>query len=127
MMLHVQGRVSAEQIRERLRVVRLYLALTRTIYELAFPQAAGSFGAEVETLLVALCVFIGDAEGRPMSASKIAIQAGLPRASVYRRLERLTRLKKIVRVGRSYHYAENALTPDENGRLRRILAKFAEK
>jgi hypothetical protein len=127
MMLHVQGRFSAEQIRERLKIVRLYLALTRAISELAFPQAANSFGAEIETLLVMLCVFIGDAEGRPMTASKIAIQAGLPRASVYRRLERLTRLKKVVRVGRNYHYAENALTPDENGRLRKILARFAEK
>jgi IclR helix-turn-helix domain len=127
MMLHRQSRVTAEQIRERLKVVRLYLALTRTIHELAFPKTADSFGAEIETLLVTVCVFIGDAEGRPMTASKIAIQAGLPRASVYRRLERLTKLKKIVRVGRTYHFAENALTPDENGRLRKILAKFVDK
>lgn len=127
MMLHVQSRFSTEQICERLKMARLYLALTRAISELVFPQTASSFGAEIETLLVMLCVFIGDAEGQPMNASKIATQAGLPRASVYRRLERLTRLKKVVRVGRNYHCAENALTPDENGRLRKILARFAEK
>jgi hypothetical protein len=123
--LHAR-RASADQIRERLRIARLYVAMTRTLHEVTFPQSGSGYGAELESLLVALCVFIGDAEGRPMSASNIAIHAGLPRASVYRRLERLTKQKKIVRVGRSYHYGESAGGSDDYERLRRLLDNFAE-
>src|SRR5262245_54782625 len=116
-MSNLHGRAPAEQIRERLKIARLYVAMTRTLHEVTFPQSGNGYGAELESLLVALCVFIGDAEGRPMSASKIALHAGLPRASVYRRLERLTKLKKIVRVGRSYHCSESAVASDDYGRL----------
>jgi hypothetical protein len=121
--LHVR-RAPADQIRERLSIARLYVAMTRTLHEVTFPQSESGYGAELESLLVALCVFIGDAEGRPMSASKIAIYAGLPRASVYRRLERLAKQKKIIRVGRAYHCAESAGSSDDYGRLRRLLDNF---
>jgi hypothetical protein len=120
-------RVPPEQLRQRLKVARMYVNLTRTMHQLAFPKSKKGFGAELETMLVLMCVFIGDAEGRPMSASKIASFAGLPRATVYRRLEHLIRQKKIVRVGNAYHYAKDAVSPDPRGQLHRLIDNFSEK
>jgi hypothetical protein len=119
-----QTHVPAERLRERLRLARLYILLTRTFHEMAFPHTAKSYGSNIEALLVLVCVFIGDAEGRPTTVTKIASHAGLPRATVYRRLEQLCAIKKITRVGRSYYLASGAAHPDDHGRLSKILEGF---
>ena len=118
---HPQSHVPPERLRERLKLARLYVLLTQTFYEMAFPKRARNFGANTELLLVFICVFIGDAEGRPTTVTKLASHAGLPRATVYRRLEQLCALKKIVKVKRSYHLAPGAASPDDRGRFSRIL------
>jgi hypothetical protein len=111
-----QSLVTNGKLRERLGIAMAYVELTRVMCDLGF-------GGEIhmETLLTALCVFIGEAEGRPTTATKIAQHSGLPRATIYRRLGELMKLKKVVRVGRNYCLAENAITPDRNNRLSRIL------
>lgn len=118
--------MSPEQLADRFELVRMYVSLTRASYELAFPERK-SFGADLETMLVLMGVFLGDAEGRPTTVTKIATYCGLPRASVYRRLEDLIRLKKVDREGRSYYLAEGAITPDKNRKLNRIVDSYCRK
>lgn len=121
---HDQSPVTDETLQERLDLCRWYLALTRTVHELAFPRAKGGFGSNTELLLVFMGVFIGDAEGRPTTATKIANHCGLSRATVYRRLEQLMTLKKVTREGRSYFVAPGAAPIDTQNTLPAILDKF---
>lgn len=119
-----QTRVAQEEIPGRLQMVRAYIALTRIMHGMAFPDAKKGFGGDLETLLVLMCVFVGDADGRPMSASKIANYSGLTRATVYRRLECLMAIGKIVRVNNVYYCAKDVVTPDIDGKLAKTLANF---
>jgi DNA-binding IclR family transcriptional regulator len=91
---------------------------------MAFPAEEAVYGSDLETLLVLLCVFIGEAEGRPTTVTKIASHSGISRQSVYRKLDQLMELKKIERIGRNYHLAEGAVVVDKTGRLKRILREF---
>lgn len=118
-----QPHIPADSLQERLRLARFYVDITRTMYGMAFPKKK----ADLETLLTFICIFIGDAEGRPTTATKIASHSGLSRTTVYRRLHSLMRLKKIVRVGRNYHLAQGAVTPDKYGRLQKVLDSFVNR
>lgn len=109
---------------ERLKLLRIYIEFTRTLHLVAFPKKARRFGSDLETLIVLSCVFIGDAEGRPMTATKIASHAGLPRATVYRRLEQLMKIKRITRLARNYYIAPGAASPDHHGRLSKVLTSY---
>jgi hypothetical protein len=94
------------------------------MHELSFPEDRAGFGSNLELLLVFIGVFIGDAEGRPTSATKIANHCGLSRSTVYRRLEELIAKKKVVREGRSYFIAPGAAPIDAENLLPRVLEKF---
>lgn len=113
-----------EAINYGLRMGRAYVELTRALHQMLLPETAGHFGAENETLLVLTAIYIGDAENRPMSATKIAGYVGVPRASVYRRLERLTAEGRIQRCGRAYRLAPGTMRGDPTGQIRRIMARF---
>lgn len=117
-----QAGVLPESIQGRLRVVRGYLQLTKMMHAMAFPGAKKGWGSDIELLLVLMCVFVGDASGRPVSASKIVIHVGLSRATVYRRIETLMALGKIVRIGRLYYLAPNMMSPDPLVSLSKILS-----
>jgi hypothetical protein len=117
--------VSSADLRERLNLARLYLALTHVFLARLFKGKRNRIrGTDLESLLVVVCVFIGDAEGRPTTATKIASHSGIPRPSVYRHLNRLIRLKKVVRIGHSYRLTGTAIFPDEERRIARILEEF---
>lgn len=122
-----QRHVGADTIKQRLELSRWYVALTRIMCDLTFPDDPSGFGSNVELLLVLMGVFIGDAEGRPTTATKISSYCGIPRATVYRRLDRLIQLKKVARDGQSYHLAPGASVIDRNGQLPKILRKFPFK
>lgn len=47
------------------------------------------FGAEADDLLLGCAVFVGQAERRPMSASKLAEYAGIPRPTAIRKLAQM--------------------------------------
>jgi hypothetical protein len=113
-----------ETIDYGLRMARAYVTLTRALHDLLLPETANNFGAENETLLVLMAVFIGDAENRPLSAPKIANYVCLPRASVYRRIRLLTSAGRIKRVGRAYRLAEGTMRGDQSGRIRKIMRQF---
>jgi hypothetical protein len=111
-------------MQERLELSRWYLALTRTMHELSFPGEPGGFGSNLEMMLVFMGVFIGDAEERPTTATKIANHCGLSRTTVYRRLEQLIARKKVVRDGRCYFIAPGAAPIDAEDLLPKVLDKF---
>lgn len=119
-----QSHISPAQMREKLDVARMYVALTREMLDMAFPASTRS---DLEALLVLICIFIGDAEGRSTTATKVASHSGLSRTAVYRRLELLLKLKKIVRTGATYHIAPGAIVADDQGRIAKIFRKFLNK
>lgn len=49
------------------------------------------FGTHADELVLLAAVFVGQAEGRPMNASKLAAYAGIPRPTVIRKLKALAR------------------------------------
>lgn len=122
-----QTHTPADKLKERLKLARLYVALTHAYFDLFYPRRSKKFSADLETLLVQVCIFIADAEGRPTSVTKIASHARLSRATVYRRLEQLCEFGTIVKKGRSYYFAENAVAGDETGKIDRILRNFLAK
>lgn len=121
---HDQAPVARETLEERLDLCRWYLALTRTMYELTFPGGGASFGSNMELMLVIIGVFVGDAEGMPTTATKIAGHCGLSRATVYRRLDELMTMGKVTREGRNYFIAPGAAPLDGQNLLPKVLDKF---
>jgi predicted transcriptional regulator len=60
----------------------------------------------LETFFVALCVALGDIDGKPFSVAKIAAYMRVPRTTVIRRLKRLQGWGLIDRRGRYYYTHE---------------------
>lgn len=116
-----QAHASQSQLRQKLKLSRVYVDLTREMMTMAFN---GRKGADLEALLVLLCIFVGEADGRKTTASNLSAHSGLSRTSVYRRLEYLIRAGKILREGRNYCLAEGAVIVDTKGRLSRILNNY---
>lgn len=63
-----------------IEVMRL---LTSTYFEV------DTFGSMADEVLLCIAVFIGQAEGRPFNAYKLASFVGVPRASVIRKMKQL--------------------------------------
>ncbi|MCA6114283.1 helix-turn-helix domain-containing protein [Bradyrhizobium sp. WSM 1738] len=113
-------RMTEAQLRERLFLARAYIDLTKLMCGRMFPHLTN---ANLEALIAVMCVFVGEAEGRPPTVTKIAQHSGLTRQTVYRRLEYLIELGRVVRVGKRYYMAENAMEPDPHNRLMKILER----
>lgn len=56
------------------------------------------FGARADELVLLAAVFVGQAEGKPMNASKLAAYAGIPRPTVIRKLRALARRGVLERI-----------------------------
>ncbi len=56
------------------------------------------FGARADELVLLAAVFVGQADGRPMNASKLADYAGIPRPTVIRKLKALARRGVLERI-----------------------------
>ena len=119
-----QLRVDADTARERFNVAKSYVNLTRALVEVAFPDIDHSAHSDLDTLLVLLSVLIGDGDGRPMSATKIAQFTAIPRPTVHRKLESLLSAQKIVRRGTVYHYAPAAMKPDPTEHLSKAVMQL---
>ena len=63
----------------------------------------------METFFIALCVALGDIDGKPFSVAKIASYVRVPRTTVIRRLNRLQSSGLIDRQGRRYYIREKTL------------------
>jgi hypothetical protein len=56
------------------------------------------FGSCADELVLIAAVLIGQAEGKPMNASKLATYAGIPRTTVIRKLQALARRGVLERI-----------------------------
>jgi biotin operon repressor len=93
---------------QRLVLCHLMIDLMRTVHG-AYAPATEPFGSRLETFFIALCVAIGDIEGRPFSVAKLGSYMRVPRTTVIRRLERLQSWGLIERRGRHYYAQEKTL------------------
>jgi hypothetical protein len=68
--------------------------MMRTVHG-AYAPASEPFGTRLETFYIALCVALGDIDGKPFSIAKIAAYMRVPRTTVRRRLYQLAPLSFI--------------------------------
>ena len=119
-----------KKARQRLVLYRLMIDLMRTMYG-TYAPAGERFGTRLETVLIGLCVAIGDIDGKPFSVAKIASYMRVPRTTVIRRLARLQSWGLIDRRGRYYHLHEKTLNSLIGMRsyqqVRRILSEATKE
>jgi biotin operon repressor len=94
--------------RQRLVLCRLMVDIMRTLHG-AYAPVNEPFGTRIETFFIALCVAIGDMDGKPFSVAKIAAYMRVPRTTVIRRLDQLRSWGVIDRRGLHYYLQEGAL------------------
>lgn len=92
--------VAAEHREERLAISRMFVDISREIRTAVFGDQAD--GDDMTGVLVACAVGIGTFEGRPMTATKLALYVDLPRTTVLRKLDRLCDINVVRKVGRIY-------------------------
>lgn len=116
--------------RQRLVLCRLMIDMMRNVHG-AYAPASEPFGSRVETFFIALCVALGDIDGRPFSVAKIASYMRVPRTTVIRRLNRLHSWGLIDREGRRYFVREKMLNSLIGVRsyqqVRRLLSKATQE
>ena len=119
-----------KKAQQRLVLCRLMIDMMRTVHG-AYAPASESFGTRLETFFIALCVALGDIDGKPFSVAKIAGYMRMPRTTVIRRLDRLRVWGLIERRGRHYYINEKALNSLMGMRsyqqVRRILSKATQE
>src|SRR6516225_2206288 len=101
-MLQDHWGVRSKKARQRLVLCRLMIDMMRTVHG-AYTPASERFGTRLETFFIALCVALGDIDGKPFSIAKIASYVRVPRTTVIRRLNRLQSSGLIDRQGRRYY------------------------
>jgi len=94
---------------ERLALANAYIALTRVMVDSVF----GKKPADHSLLLIGSSIMVGHAENRPMNATKISHYVGLPRSTVIRKLNELSRTGVVVRHGNVYLLSEARPQSDE--------------
>jgi hypothetical protein len=116
--------------RQRLVLVRLMIDIMRNLHG-AYAPSDEPFGTRLETFFVGFCVALGDIEGKPFSASKIAAYLHMPRTTVNRRLKRLENWNMVYRHSRRYHVRDTMLNSLMGMRsylqIRRMIAKAGEQ
>jgi hypothetical protein len=119
-----------KKARQRLVLCRLMIDMMRTVHG-AYAPANEPFGTRLETFFIALCVALGDIDGRPFSVAKIAAYMRVPRTTVMRRLDRLERWGLIDRQNRRYYIHVKTLNSFIGMRSyeqnRRILSKAIQE
>src|SRR6516164_9195888 len=80
--IHVGERMAhwrkIKKARQRLVLCRLMIDMMRTVHG-AYAPASERFGTRLETFFIALCVALGDIDGKPFSVAKIASHVRVPR------------------------------------------------
>jgi biotin operon repressor len=119
-----------KKARQRLVLCRLMIDMMRTVHG-AYAPASEPFGTRLETFFIALCVALGDIDGKPFSVAKIAAYMRVPRSTVIRHLDRLERWGLIDRQGRRYYTHAKTLNSFIGMRSyeqnRRILSKAIQE
>jgi biotin operon repressor len=119
-----------KKARQRLVLCRLIVDIMRTVHG-AYAPVSEPFGTRIETFFIAVCVAIGDMDGKPFSVAKIAAYMRVPRTTVIRRLDQLQSWGLIDRRGRHYYLRENKLNSligmQSYQQVRRILCEATKK
>ena len=111
--------------RERILICRLYLGLLQTITD----DYGAEFAAHSDSLAyrtISIYVFLRTVMCSPVRASQIAHALKLPRVSVVRRLEELTKHGYVERVGNAYRVTDKVNIPDLQKKLQRRIDMVAE-
>ena len=115
---------------QRLVMIRFMIDSMRALHG-AYAPTDEPFGTRLETFFVGFCVLLGDIEGKPFSATKIAAYLHMPRTTVLRRLKRLESWDIVYRQGNLYHIRETSLNSLMGMRsyllLRRMFGKVGEE
>ena len=115
---------------QRLVMIRFMIDSMRALHG-AYAPTDEPFGTRLETFFVGFCVLLGDIEGKPFSATKIAAYLHMPRTTVLRRLKRLESWDIVYRQGNLYHIRETSLNSLMGMRsyllLRRMFCKVGEE
>jgi DNA-binding IclR family transcriptional regulator len=67
----------------------------------------GRFGARSSDLIIAIALFIGGEEGRPLNPSKLSSYAGVPRPTIIRRIRELQAMGMVERSAGGYVLTNN--------------------
>jgi DNA-binding MarR family transcriptional regulator len=104
------------------------LAICRCILEtmrLAMPVLAPDKPGDAHLFQLVLAVFVGTAEGKPMSTTKLALYLGIPRETVRRRLKDMIEAGIVeMRRGRACLSESVLTTPQSLKATREIIALF---
>jgi hypothetical protein len=114
-----------ELARERMLISRLYLGLLRTITD----DYGTEFAAQSDSLTyrtIGIYVFLRTVMCSPVRASQIAHALKLPRATVLRRLQELTKDRYVERVGNAYRVTDKVNIPDLRSKLQRRIDMVTE-
>lgn len=110
----------------RLPVVRLAITMIRSATKIYF--RSDRYGATADELIICLAIFIGQAEGRPMNAGKLAQYAGVPRPSAIRKLASLEKRGIVSHVDGAYLIPESVINSEVAMTLaRRVRRRLIEK
>ena len=119
-----------KKAQQRLVLCRLMIDIMRNVHG-AYAPVSEPFGTRLEIFFIALCVALGDIDGKPFSVAKIAAYMHMPRTTVIRRLDQLQRWGLIDRRGRHYYTHEKTLNSLIGMRsyqqVRRILSKATQE
>ena len=119
-----------KKARQRLLLCRLMIDMMRTVHG-AYAPASERFGTRLETFFIALCVALGEIDGKPSSVAKIASYVRAPRTTVIRRLNRLQSWGLIDRQGRRYYIRQKTLNSligmPSYEQVRHILSKATQE
>lgn len=107
---------------EQAAILHLVLDLTRILS--AGVLRRKRFGASADYMLLLCAVGVGELEGRPLTAHKLADQAGIPRPSVVRKLAEMEATGLVHRLkGGAYTLAPGVLDSPEAVAALRAAAK----
>jgi DNA-binding transcriptional ArsR family regulator len=87
----------------RAALARMYVELTKAFHATIFPLDQKPSELDANLTAVVVTVMMGQAEGRPMTASEVASELNMPPRSVQRRLDVLVAHGIIQRIERKYY------------------------
>lgn len=92
--------MTIKQVTHRAVTVKMALEIMRLFCAAYFRD--NLYGSRASDFIVAGAVFVGQAEGRPLNASKVADFAGMPRPTVVRKLAELEAEGIVAKNGRTF-------------------------
>jgi hypothetical protein len=100
------------------------LALLAALRAISLVRYQGELGPNIVNIVLAMTVFIGQHEGRPFTAHKLAQYLRMPRPTVTRKLDKMVAEGVLARRGTQYFVQEEYLDRGESIGMIRELAQI---